>query len=223
VLVRKPHARYLATRSAAEPPEHPYERAVWNVVHEYEADEGVARALEIYLSEPERETLTAWFIARASDAELAQHLRLSEEVTKPYRHLFFDVNVFRDELDVIRWVREYEKTGTDYGAKLVQNAQMFGVDYLAWLHSRGALTLDPDTVQRNIMADSYFRGRQSRNFPLGSKEATMALQFMGTAYKAAQTIGQTKGPDMKGLLIKLRYRDETQPVTEVLKTEEILH
>lgn len=223
MLVRNPNARYLATKRATEPPEHPYERALWDACHEYEADANVTRALEIYLSDTERETLTAWFLARASDEELHHHLRLSEAVVKAYRHLFFDFNVFRDELDVIRWVREYEKASSDYGAKLAQNAMMFGVDYLAWLHARGGSQLDPEMVQRNIMADAYFRGRQSRNFALGSKEAAMALQFMGTAQKAAQTMGQTRAPDMKQLLIKLRYRDMTEPVTEAVKQEEILH
>lgn len=221
---RNPWHRYRAVKDAPEPPEHPSERALWELLHGQAGDNYVARALEAYAGDTEREVMQAWLIAHATDAQVKQYLRVPEEVTRAYRHLFFDTGVFRDELDVLRWVREYKPSGTAaYDEGLLQNAMMFGVDYLVWIFFRGESSVDPETVKKQVMADAYFRGRMNRFHPLTSREAQLSHTFMATAFKAAQALSERGQPDINQLVIKLRYRDETVPVDEVVKHEDILH
>jgi hypothetical protein len=223
-VARNPSHRYRAVRDATEPPEHPYERALWELLHDQAGDDHVARALEAYAGDTEREIMQAWLIANATDAQVKEHLRIPEEVTRAYRHLFFDTTVFRDELDVLRWVREYKPSGTaEFGEGLLKNAVMQGVDFLGWLFGRRVAALDPETVQKQIMADAYFRGRMNRFHPLTSREAQLSHTFMATAFKASQVLSAGSPPDINQLVIKLRYRDLTEPVDAVVKDEDILH
>lgn len=219
---RNPRHRFDAIRASSVPPEHSIELALWHALRGTGTDPAVVRALEIYEGVDERETMQAWFIAYATDAQIQQTLRVSEDVTHAYRLLFFDITVFRDELDVIRWVREYADAGTDYGAQLLQNAVLMGPDYLAWLYSRGVVTLDPEAVKKHVMADAFFRGRQNRHHAMTSKEAQVSHAFMTTAFRASESLG-TSNIDMNQILIKLRYRDMTEPVDAVAQHEEILH
>ncbi len=219
-----PAQRYRAVKNAAEPPEHPYERALWELLHDQAGDDHVAYALGIYAGNTEREVMQAWLMANATDAQIHHHLRIPEQVTRAYRHLFFDTTVFRDELDVIRWVREFKPScSADFGEQFLQNAVMIGVDYLAWLFGRGEPTLAPETVQKHLMADAYFRGRMNRLHPLTSKEVQVAHRLMLTAFKVSQSLAKDSRPDISEILIKLRYRDMTEPVDEVVKHEDILH
>jgi hypothetical protein len=219
-----PSHRYRAVKDAAEAPEHPVEGALWNLLHDQAGDNRVAYALEIYAGDTEHEVLDAWLIANATDAQVKQYLRIPEDVTRAYRHLFFDLAAFRDELDVLRWTREYKPSGSAaYGEGLLQNAVMFGVDYLVWLFFRGQSSLDPETVNKQIMADAYFRGRMNRFHPLTSREAQLSHTFMATAFKVSQALSAGTPPDINQLVIKLRYRELTEPIDEVVKHEDVLH
>lgn len=219
---RNPAHRYLAVKSSSAAPEHPYEQALWAALKSDTSDENpVVRALEIYSGVEERETLQAWILSYATDDVMETYLRVPQGVLAAYRHLFFDATVFRDELDVQRWVREYN--GTEYGASLLRNAVLMGPQYLAWLFGRGVSDIEPDVVKRHIMADAFFRGRSNRAFSLTSQETKAAHAMMNTAFKAAESLGTTSAPDINQILLKLRYRDMTETVEKVAPTEEILH
>lgn len=222
----RPDERYWELRNAAVAPEHPHERAMWELLKADGVDQIAAYALDIYLDDFEREVFQAWHMARASEEQITQHLRIPPEVTQLYRHVFFDMHLFRDELSVLRWVREYEDTtrGTAYGAELLRVANMGGVDALLWLFGRGEHVVESDKVMQQVMTDAYYRGRANRGHSVGSKEAAAAHGFMKTAFSAAQTLAK-KGPidGVNALLIKLRYRDMTSPVDKEQQKEDILH
>jgi len=221
---RDPSHRYRAVQVASEAPAHPYEAALWNLLRQQAGDEQVAYALELYAGDFERELMQAWLLANATDAQVKQHLRIAEEATRAYRHLFFDTTVFRDELAVLRWVREYKPpANAPFGEALLQNALMMGVDYLAWMICRGHASPDPEMVRKTIMADAYFRGRMNRFHPLSSREAQLSHQLMAQAFKASLALSEGSQLDVNQILIKLRYRDDTVPIDAVVKREDLLH
>ncbi len=222
MLTRRPDHRYFSTKRAKEIPEHPLELALWHALNNKITDKHVARALELY-SADEAVILYAWLVAEASDEQIKDALGISEETTQAYRHLFFDRHEFRDRLDLIRWVREYSEENPDQGVDILQNALVMGVPYLMWVYSKGEIALDPDTVKRQVMADAYFRGRSNRMHAMTSKEAQTAHQYMATAFKASQVLGEKSQGDMNQILIKLRYRDMTETVAEAAKDGEIIH
>ena len=219
--------RCLRTVAAAKaPPSDSLETALFDVLKNgTTSNDLVAYAYEVYGKETEREILQAWLIAGATDAQLFEHLSIPVDVTRVYRVLFFDVDVFRDRLDMLSWVSEYAKElgGTAYGARLLQTAVTRGVDTLRWLFGAGAGELDPQQVLQQAMSDAYYRGKSNRDYALSSKETAMAHTFMNTAVKIASQLDKKKAPDANALLIKLRYRDMTESVETLPEKQNLLH
>ena len=223
---RNPDQRYRAIAAATTPPEHTCERGLWDALHTTTiSDARVTWALEIFNASFEREILQAWLLARATDENVEKWLRVPPDVTQVYRHLFFNVNVFRDELDLLSWVREFEteKRGSQYGTQLLRDAVQGGVEKLCWIFGHNTYVVDPEIVKQRVMTDTYIRSLAGRGHGIISKEVQAALAHGNTALKAAQIAGRTTLPDAQAFLLKLRYREMTEPVTTTIEKEEILH
>jgi hypothetical protein len=226
VRVRNPDQCYRAVVKATEPPEHVYERGLWNTLHSQPVgDPNIEWALEIFTVPFEREIFQAWLLARATEADIERWLRIPPEVTQVYAHLFFNVDIFRDELDLLSWVQEFEKDqrGSAYGTQLLRDAVQSGLEKLCWVFGRNDYVVDPDRVKQHAMTDLYLRSLAGRGHSATSKEAQAALAHSNAALKAAQIVGQTSAPDAQAFLLKLRYREMTTPVTETDAEEKILH
>ena len=224
--VRNPDQCYRAVVEATEPPEHAYERGLWNALHsEPVEDPSISWALEIFSVPFEREIFQAWLLSRASETDIERWLRIPPEVTRVYAHLYFNVEIFRDELDLLSWVQEFEaeKRGSAYGIQLLRDAVQSGMEKLCWVFGRNDYVVDPDRVKHRAMTDLYLRSLAGRGHSATSKEAAAALAHSNAALKAAQLVGQTTAPDAQAFLLKLMYRDETEPVTKAAQNNEILH
>lgn len=224
---RSPDHRFRAVRAATEAPENPIERALWNVLHDGEADLEVARAHQIYTELQEREILQAWIVAGADDAVIERVLHVRPGVTRAYRHLFFDIGVFPDELALLPWISHYGERSpeTAYGAQLLKVAMLERVDGLLSIFERGAMSADPKKVLEQVMVDSYRRGRAHRLYGIGSAEAKAALASMATAAKIAVKVAENiDEPNLlTGLRIKLKYRDDTTSIDKVSPEDMPLH
>lgn len=224
--VRNPDQCYRAVVEATEPPEHVYERGLWNALRsEPVKDPNVSWALEIFSTPFEREIFQAWLLARATEDDIEKWLRVPPEVTRVYTHLFFNVDIFRDELDLLSWVQEFEeeRRGSAYGVKLLRDAVQSGMEKLCWIFGRNDYVVDPDRVKQRAMTDLYLRSLAGRGHGVTSREAAAALAHSNAALKAAQLVEQTSAPDAQAFLLKLRYREMTEPVTKTAETNEILH
>ncbi len=221
---RNPDHVYRRICRAAEEPENALEAALWKIRHGEEIQGVVAWAHEIYASVLEREILQAFIFARAPGDVIEKWLGIPEEVTEAYQHLFFDVDIFRDRLDALSWIHEYEQEqmGSTHGVQLLHVAFAEGVDKLAFLYGRGEADVDPEKVQRVAMTEAYHRGRAHRGASVSSKEATAAHAFLNTAVKIAQTIGKKGGPDLESLRLRLRYNDQTEPVNDAAERGEVI-
>lgn len=224
--VRNPDQCYRTVVAATEAPEHVYEKALWNALNSRPVrDERVEWALEIYAAQFEREVFQAWLIARATEENIEKWLRIPIEVTKVYCHLFFNIHIFRDELDLLSWVQEFEteQRGSPYGANLLRDAVQGGIEKLCWIFGRNEYTANPDRVKQQAMTNLYLRSLSGRGCSVTSKEATAALAHSNAALKAAQLVGQTSAPDSQAFLLKLKHREMTEPITDTPQEDEILH
>lgn len=221
---REPDERYFVALNATAEPAHPIEAKLWRCKRGIETCEHTARALEIYGDMFERERLQPWILANATSEDVAERLGLSIETVQVYRHLFFNLDMFRDLLDRQRWVSNYERKpgATREGALYLVKAMLHGVEAVA--HTLGAKSkLDPNDVLSAAMRDLFFRGTAVRDAKLTSTEAAAARGMLKDAIMLAQEQAKVTPPGVNDILIRIKNRDMTQPMAVVEATGEILH
>ncbi len=217
---RDPAERWFAVRAASAEPAHPIESACWQHINQLMMVPAVDRALEIYGEPFERERLQPWILAGADDADIEKRVGLPREVTRTYRHLFFDVSLFRDMLEKQLWVARYG--GSAEGLAYLQKAVLFGVEAVA--HSMGAeCRLDPQHVVEASMRDLFFRGQAIRNASLTSPATAAAHALLKTAVEHSQLLTKTRPANITDVMIKVKNRELTQSVEDVVPHGEILH
>lgn len=204
----------------------PIDAAYYDVLAKGVTDNAsVTHACEIAANEYETEILNAFMLAGATDQQLETHFRIPQDVSRAYRHLFFDPSHFRDELDVYSWVREQEsaKDVSQHAISLLKQALSTGVDGLLWVYSRVKTPVDPSAVIQDVLMHAYMRAKQHRAADIKSAAGKEAHTHMGTAMKAASMLIQhaaTASGNSNGvsdLLIKLGHRELTTSVDETDK------
>jgi hypothetical protein len=224
---RRPDHRYRDVSRVKEAPRDPLEAALWRLMcGETTENQTVEWAYDIYKEIREREVLQACLIARATEAEISNLLRVPPEVTRAFRHLFFDIEAFRDELHLLSWIDDYVlgREGTTYGAQLLRTAITAGFDGLRWIFGRGQVLIEPQDVLHRVMTDAYFRGALNRGQSISSDEAKAALTLLKTATGVAISLnkkGSAKG--LNDVIFKLMHRDDTTPVTDIGAEDVPLH
>lgn len=221
---REPDERFHATVGAQLEPTHPIEARLWRCSRGLETCEHIARSLEIYNDIFERERLQPWILAGAESTDIAERIGVKPEMVDAYRHLFFNMDMFRDLLEKQRWVALYEERpgATRAGALYLQRAMLHGVEAVA--HVLGAPSkLDPGHVLDSAMRDTFFRGLAARDAKLTSNEATAAHSFLKTAIALATEQAKVRPPGVNDILIRIKSRDMTQPLAAVQADAEILH
>lgn len=219
---RRPDDRMRAALRAQALPANAYEAAIWQLRHHAEANDTILRVVDIYEDPFEHEQLQAWIVAGASNAVINQYLGIALNVLDPYRHLCCNVNVFRDKLELMRWIQQYD--GTIAGKLLLARAVHFdGLKTL--IHLLGQPTeLDPQHVVEQIMRESYYRGLGTmRATSLSSKEADAAHQLLKTATANAASAQKRGAPNMAETVLKLKHREVTWHVEDIASHGEILH
>ncbi len=222
---RNPAARYFSVRDAQTVPLNSIEADCWRAMRGAAASDAVIRALEIYLTPEENEVMRAWVFSRATDDDIEKWMRVPSPVTQAYRHLFMDLNVFRDELDVVSWVRSMENDEeiSELGLALLRRCSMDGVDYLKWMYGRGEYVVDPQRAAERITTDAFFRGIGHRGAPIDGKMMTAYRAFLQMAMQGAASLGKKGAPNLSQVLLKLKHREMTTPLGEAAAQGEILH
>ncbi|HEY6025750.1 MAG TPA: hypothetical protein VIV09_02520 [Pseudolabrys sp.] len=217
---RNPDERWHAVKAATIEPTHPIEAECWKHIHQQEMSPAIDRALEIYLEPFERERLQPWILAGAHDEDIESRVGVSRDVVYAYKHLFFNTKVFRDMLEKQLWVSRYN--GTAEGMAYLQKAVLFGLEAVA--HVMGAETrLDPHHVIESAMRDMFFRGQAIRHAALTSPATTAAHSLLKTAAEHAQILSATRPATVQDILVKVKNREMTLRVEDVVPHGEILH
>ena len=219
---RQPDDRYRAALLAADAPAHSFEAALWQLRHANVDNDVIVRVVDAYEDTFERELLQAWIIAGASDNAISERLGFPLEVLAPYRHLCCNLFMFRDKLEMMRWVHQYK--GTHAGKLLLERALHFdGVEAIAHLCGLPS-KLEPDHVNQQVMRETYFRGLSTlRASNIASADAVAAHQLMKTATSAAGAAAKRTIPSVAETLLKLKHREMTWHAEDVVPHGEILH
>lgn len=221
---REPDERYQVTINTQLEPEHPAEALLWRCIRNLDTCAHMTRAIEIYADMFERERLQPWILAGATTPDISARVGLHADTVENFRHLCFNVTMFRDLLETQRWVSVYEgRAGaTREGALFLQKALLHGVEAIA--HVMGAPSrLDPNFVLEQTMRDSFFRGLTMRDAKLTGREAEVAHNMLKTATALATELARTRPPGVGDILLRIKHRDMTQPIEVVNMTGEILH
>lgn len=219
---RNPDHRAAYVARAKEQPEHVVEASLWRLYRGLPADDVVARAVEIEQSRA-RDCVRGWLLATTQDDEISRRTQISKGVIGAYRHLFFDVTVFRDHFDLIDWARQIgEAQGvSSETTQYIRWAIMYGVEAIAYM-SGLPVNLDPATVQSQAMTDGHFKALMGREASLDSGIAREALKHQQMAVAQAATIAK-KSPGTESVAIKLKHREMTSSIEVIDKTTEVLH
>jgi len=219
---RHPDERYFAALRVQDEPAHPLEAALWRLRHQGVGDEAILRVVDLYEDVFEREILQAWIIAGASDDALNKRLDISHTVLPYYRHLCCNTQVFRDKLELFRWVKNYQ--GTREGKLLLERAvHVDGLEAVA--HLCGVATvLDAAHVNEQAMRETYFRGMGTlRSSQISSADAAAAHSQLKTAGAFAQATQRRGAPNLNEVLFKLKHREMTMQADEDIPRGEILN
>lgn len=219
---RRPNERYTAALRAPDEPANSFERALWQFLRNGVGDEAIVRVVDAYEDQFERELLQAWIIAGATDEALHTRLGMHVDMVAPYRHLCCNPLVFRDKLELLRWVRNYQ--GSEDGKKLLERAVHFdGVEAVA--HLCGLPTnLDGAHVNEQVMRETYFRGMSTlRGSHITSREAVESHGLLKSSVTAAAATLRRGAPNMADIWAKLKHRDLTYRANEVVPRAEIMN
>ena len=190
------------------------------------ADADVRYALDLYVAPAHRAAMDSFVLAGAP-ADLVQSvIGVRAEVLRVYAHLFMDVGVFRNRLEMLSWASDYE--GDSYGKELCRAALTIGIDYLLWAFGKGDADLDARMVVRRTMIDSYYRGLAHRGNGLTAGVTKEAYKWWATAVRNAEILERLDPRVSKHaaeeLKIALEAKDDTlKPGESPVSIDEILH
>lgn len=164
-----------------------------------------------------------WLLATSNDDEINRRTRLTFDVIRAFRHLFFDISVFRDHLDLIDWVRETSVApgATAESTQYIRWAVMYGVEAVAYL-SGLPVAIDPGVVQMQAMTDGHFKSLAGREAGLDSGVAREALKHQQMAVAQAAILAK-RSPMTESVALKIKHREMTSSIEFVDKTAEVLH
>jgi hypothetical protein len=220
-LDRRIDERYRVALRATEAPTNPHELALWRLYTTNVGDDAILRVVDIYEDTFERELLQAWIVAGATDQDLIDRVGIPLDVVAPYRHLCCDPKVFRDKLELLRWVKHYP--GTKEGKLLLERAvHLDGVEAVADLCGLPS-NLDAAHVNEQVMRATYFRGMGTlRGSHISSREAAEAHSLLKSSLTSAAATLRRGAPNLTQTLLKLKYRELTFSPDEVVPRGDIM-
>lgn len=214
-------ARFVAL--VKEEPEHPFERALWNLRRGRSTSDVVEQALELHESES-RDSLRGWLLATTVDEDISRRTQISVDVLKAYRHLFFDRATFRHHFDVITWAKRLvnDPRSTTEGMQYIRWAIMYGVESIAYMSGLPTY-VDARDVQERAMIEGHFRGLSGRDNTIDSAAAKEALRHQQMAVSQAAVLAKAAPPSARDFAVKLKHREMTSSIEFVDQTTEVLH
>ena len=228
--VKSPRHRYEVTEQAVkqrlEVPVQPKMAALYELLSGSPCtDPEVEYAHDLYTVVRHRETLDAFLLARTPVEKIVSCLEIDFGVITTYANLFMDTAVFRNRLELMTYVQDYD--GSDEGKELASAGVRVGHTYLLWALGDSE-EVDPRVVVRRTMADAYFRGMAHKGNSLTSLVAKEALRWSTTAIRNAQVIEQLDPRGSKEGFEELRLTlvgvDDTRPALAApVPVSEILH
>ena len=111
-------------------------------------------AFEIHKSWRQAEILEALLLSKCPEEEIQSAFSVPTQSIKIYAELFYDISVFRTDLDRLEYLEDYQN---DFGRELKQKAVSLGYDFVLFTYAN----LIPKTpsqkklIERMFMATAY--------------------------------------------------------------------
>lgn len=186
------------------------------------APEAVERAYDIFQHDYKREVMEAFLLVDTTPQEIENILKVPTAVTEIYAHLFFDANVFDDELDRLNYAHTYDKT--QFGSKLKEFAIDLGKESLMVRMSRGSYAVPAVNVQDSIRSTAFLMAQLAKINPAKSATAKEALRWAQLALKASSEEETDARGSIDKVIMELETSDETvNPKESNIAPDEILH
>jgi hypothetical protein len=219
----EPDHRWRVIQKLATRPTDLAEAEVWDHAKGHELDTPGGHALDLYRGTA-RYCLQGWLLTKATDAEIATRTRCPEEILWVYRHVFFDVSVFRHHFDVISWIKSNGLQVDATDARYMFWGILYGAEAVAYL-SGLPCEVSPVDVQKMAMTDGHFRSLMGRDHPIDSKIAKEAMKHRALALVAAEKLTVLEPSNGQDFAIKLKHRELTATLESVANKDdaEILH
>ena len=182
-------------------------------------------AWDLYENPNHRVVVDAFMLATTDFDVISKALGIPVDVLSAYAYLFLDTKALRNRLELLSFVAAYD--GDAPAKELVKTAVTVGLEYLLWLHGV-APELDPRTVVRRTMVDSFYRGMAHRGNALTTATAKEAQKWWATAIRNAQLLEQIDPRATRAaydeLRIALEGKDDTlSPEKAPVPVDQMLH
>lgn len=210
-MKKKPDHRYRSVKNAAEqkirPTKKGVEQELYDLLIGQDASFSVTRSYDIFTHEYKKETIEALLLVGAEPSEVEHVLRVPPNVTETYKTLFFDTDIFEDELDVIDHAKSISIES--FGGELKQFAVDLGKECLKVRLSSGNYAVDPGTVLDGVRATAFMMTQIARINRVDSSFANAALRWAQISLRALPEKEEDLESGVEKLKIALETRDET--------------
>lgn len=213
--------RFLAVKAAKEEPAGVQEKHLYALLHGKKADDAVTRAYDIYTHVFKRETLESLLFAQVSPQEVFQIVHVPVAVTEAYRELFFDTDIFEDDLDRLEYASTYAQN--EYGKELKLFAIDMGAEAIKVRLSRGLYSVSAELAESSIRSTAFLMTQLVKTNPADSSISKESLRWAQLCLKA---LGEkdTGDDDVGDFRIALEKHDVTKnKETSGITPDEILH
>lgn len=195
-----PRHRYDAIYLKERAPETELERSLFVALHGSAAldeitphrpwndviDPNMVYPMAVHQSPEIRGILEAFLLASDNESEIGNALAMPVDEVAVYRHLFFDTEVFRTDLELMSYMRTIPEK--DPNKPLYKIAYHQGLGALRWHFCRNKGSVEPEEVIHTIMTDAYYRSLEHRGLPITSKVAKEALKLARVSLDCARTL-----------------------------------
>lgn len=213
-----------AVKNGTEPV-HPLERELYHLLQGGPAGPAVTKAYDLYTHTYKREVIESFLLVQVPMNEIEAIVKIDTASTAAYAHLFFDPDVFEDELDRIEYAYTYSRN--DYGIELKKMAVDLGKESLKIRISRGAASAAPTAkmVQCEIRATAYMLAARAKTNPIDSDISREARAWAQLALKASEhDEEEAVAAGVEEITMALDTKDETTNEDKSgLRAEDIIH
>lgn len=210
-MKKKPDHRYHSVKNAVDqktrPTKQGVEQELYDLLTGRDVSFSVTRSHDIFAHEFKKETIEALLLVGADASEIEHVLRVPPNVTETYKTLFFDTEVFEDELDIVDYAKSTDiKT---FGGELKQFAVDLGKECLKIRLASGNYTVDPGIVLDGVRATAFMMTQIARINRVDSSFANSALRWAQVSLRALPEKEEDVESGIEKLKIALETRDET--------------
>jgi hypothetical protein len=224
-MKKSPDHRYLAVQEGVASGTKPGGRidaALFDLLSGKRAPEAVERAYDIYQQDYKREVMESFLLVEAASDEVEHVLKVPATVTEAYAYLFFDPEVFEDELDRLNYAHTYERN--EFGSQLKKFSVDLGKESLMVRMSRGSYNVAAANVQDSIRSTAFLMAQLAKINPAKSATAKEALRWAQLALKASSEEETQDQGNVDRVVMELETKDETTDATESgIDENDILH